>query len=142
MFGVELRGGAIGIRRSPSARATSDRGRLPCEFAEPVRRTTMQVFDRRRLLQSFVDRGFQFHFIAASPTAVGSDDQFATGVVDAIDERGAGEPAEDHGMRRADPRAGQHRDRQLRNQRHVKRDAIAFFDAQLFKTFANLQTSA
>ena len=47
-------------------------------------------------------------------------------VVDAIDERGAREAAEDNRMGRADARACQHRDRQFRNQRHVQRDTIAF----------------
>ena len=51
-------------------------------------------------------------------------------VVDAIDKRGAGESAKDHGVGRANARAGEHRDRQLRNQRHVERDAIAFFNVR------------
>src|SRR2546425_10640410 len=36
-------------------------------------------------------------------------------------------------MRGANPRAGEHRDRQLRNQRHVQRDAITFFHADLLQ---------
>ena len=47
------------------------------------------------------------------------------------DERLRGEPAEDHRVGRADPGAGQHRDRQLGDHRHVDRDAVALADAQL-----------
>src|SRR5947207_9558225 len=36
-------------------------------------------------------------------------------------------------MRGANPRASEHRNRQLRNQRHIKRDAIACFHADLLQ---------
>src|SRR5213080_1796840 len=36
-------------------------------------------------------------------------------------------------MRGANPRASEHRDRQLRNQRHIKRDAIACCHADLLQ---------
>ena len=51
-------------------------------------------------------------------------------IVDAVAQRFGGEAAEDDVVRDADPRAGQHRDRQLRNHAHVDRDAIAFLDAE------------
>ena len=41
------------------------------------------------------------------------------------DERLRGEPAEHDRVRRADPRAGEHRDRQLGDHRHVDRDPVA-----------------
>ena len=50
--------------------------------------------DRRRLIQRFINGGFQLYFLAASPTAVRSHDEFAAGVVDAIDQSGAREAAE------------------------------------------------
>ena len=40
----------------------------------------------RSLLQRFVHRRFQFHFMAAAPSAVCGDDCFALRVIDAIDE--------------------------------------------------------
>ena len=47
------------------------------------------------------------------------------------DERLGGEAAEHDGVRRADPGAREHRDRQLGDHRHVDRDAIAGPDPQL-----------
>ncbi len=51
-------------------------------------------------------------------------------VVDAVAERLGGEAAEDDRMRRPDPGAGEHRDRQLRDHRHVDRDAVARRDPE------------
>ena len=53
------------------------------------------------------------------------------GVVDAAAERLGREAAEDDRVRRADPGAGQHRDRQLGDHRHVDGDPVAGRDAQL-----------
>ena len=44
-------------------------------------------FDGRSFFQRFIDRRFQFHFIAAPPAAVRGDDDFALRIVDAIDQR-------------------------------------------------------
>ena len=90
-------------------------------------------FDRRRLLQCLVNRGFQFHFLAATPAAVRGNDEFAPRVVDAIDQRLAREAAEHDRVRRADTRAGEHRDRQFGNQRHVQSDAVAALNAGAFE---------
>src|SRR6185369_526605 len=68
---------------------------------------------------------FEFYFAAATPTAVRGHDEFATRIVDTIDQRRAGEATEDDRMRGADACAREHRDRKLGNQRHVERDAIA-----------------
>src|SRR4029077_6285617 len=76
-----------------------------------------------------VYRSLEFHLTATSPATISGDYDFATCVVDAIDQRGAGEPAEDHRVGSADARARQHRDREFRNQRHVKRHAIPLFDS-------------
>ena len=105
---------------------------------DPVRRTTMQAFTDGVYFKRFVDCGFEFHFAAAPPAAIGGHDQFATRVVDAIDQRRAGEAAEDDRVRRADARARQHRNRELRNQRHVERDAIAALNVRVFQNVRKL----
>ena len=48
------------------------------------------------------------------------------------------EAAEDDGVRRADPGAGEHRDRQLRDHRHVDRDPVALLDAELLERVGGL----
>ena len=53
-------------------------------------------------------------------------------------ERLGGEPAEDDRVRGADPGAGEHRDRQLRDHRHVDRDAVAGPDAELLERVGRL----
>ncbi len=50
---------------------------------------------------------------------------FGLRVVDAHRELGGGEPAEDHRVHRAEPRAGQHRDDGLGHHRHVDDDPVA-----------------
>jgi hypothetical protein len=53
------------------------------------------------------------------------------GVVDAQGEFVRGEPAEDHRVDRADPRAGEHRDGGLGDHRHVDHHAVALFHTEL-----------
>ena len=83
------------------------------------------VLDRRRLGERFVGDLLQRHDAAAAIAAVGGDEQPRLRVVDAIAQRLGGEAAEDHAVHRADARAGEHRDRELGNERQVDRDAIA-----------------
>src|SRR5215831_18785498 len=89
--------------------------------------------DRGRFLQGFIDGRFQFHFVAAPPTSIRSDHDFALRIVDTVDQRATRETTEHYGVGGADPRASQHGNRQLRNQRHVERYAIAARDANLFQ---------
>ena len=53
-------------------------------------------------------------------------------------QRLGGEAAEDDRVRRADPGAGEHRDRQLRDHRHVDRDPVALLDAELLQRVGGL----
>ena len=107
MFAVEFLSRTIGIDRraqlmppviasgfhvNSAARASNDDARL----------------DGRSFFQRFIDRRFQFHFVAAPPAAVGRDYNFALGIVDAIDQCCAREATEHDGMRGANPRAGKH----------------------------------
>ena len=86
-----------------------------------------------RPLQRLVDVDLESAGLAAPVAAVGGDDQLRLGVVDAVGERLGGEPAEDDGVRRADAGAGEHRDRQLGNHRHVDGDPVAAPDAELLQ---------
>ena len=87
--------------------------------------------DARRRLERGVDRRLELRRLAAPPAAVGGDDDLRLGVVDPAGERLRGEAAEDDRVRRADPGAGEHRDRQLGDHRHVDRDAVAGRDPEL-----------
>jgi len=80
--------------------------------------------------------------LSAPVSAVGGDEQPRLLVVDAIAQRLRTEAAEDHAVNRADPRAGQHGNRQLGNQRKVQRDAITFFDPQRFEDIGKLRDLA
>jgi hypothetical protein len=52
--------------------------------------------DGRSFFQRLVNSRFQLNFLTASPAAVGSDDDFATGIVDAVNQCTAGKAAEDY----------------------------------------------
>src|SRR5437763_1743195 len=58
--------------------------------------------NRWSFLQSFIDRSLEFHFIPASPAAVGGNHCLALRIVDAIDECSAGKSSEDKGVRHTD----------------------------------------
>ena len=88
------------------------------------------VLDRRRSFAGLVDAALQRHEVAAAPALVGGDDRDRRGVVHAVADRVGAEPAEDHRVRRADPGAGQHRHRELRDHRHVDADPVAALDAE------------
>jgi hypothetical protein len=66
----------------------------------------------------------------APPAAVGRHHHLRSRIVDALPQRVGTESAEHDGMRGADPRAGEHGDRQLRNHAEVDRDAISLLHAQ------------
>src|SRR5688572_31760809 len=50
------------------------------------------------------------------------------------------EAAEHDRVNRADARASEHRDRRVRNHRHVDRDAVAFLDAEPFQRVRELRS--
>ena len=60
-------------------------------------------------------------------------------VVDAARQRLGREPAEDDRVGRPDPGAGEHRDRQLGDHRHVDRDPVARLDAELLERVGGLR---
>ena len=91
------------------------------------------LFDGRTLGERLVDRLLERQHLAAPPAAVGRDLQLGAGVAVALGDRLGREAGEDHRVDRADPRTGQHRDRQLRHHRHVDRHAVARLDAEVLE---------
>jgi len=69
--------------------------------------------------------------VAATIIAVAGDEIFGVRRVHARRERVRREPREHDRVGRADPGAGQHRDRQLRDHRHVHRHDVVLLDAEL-----------
>src|SRR5690606_21197750 len=84
----------------------------------------------RALLERAVDLRLQRDDVPTAPGPVLRDDQLGLGIVHAIADRLGGETAEDDTVHRADSRAGEHRDRGLRDHTHVDRDAIALLYAE------------
>ncbi len=97
------------------------------------------VLDGFRSCHRFVSHLLQLHDAAAAKAAVRGDEQAALRVVDAIAQRFGAEAAKHHAMNGADARAGQHRNRQLGHERHVDRDAVAFFRAQRLENVRKLR---
>ena len=105
----------------------------------PGRRWTTTTFSiDGACCERLVGDALQLHDVAAAVAAVGRDQQPRLLVVDAVAQRLGAEAAEHDAVHRADARAGQHRDRQLGNQRQVDRDAIAFPDAERSKDVREL----
>ena len=75
---------------------------------------------------------------ALAVAAVGGDHRRALGVLEAPGQGVGGEAAEHDAVRGADPRTGQHGDRQLGDHGHVDRDPVALADAQLAKGVRHL----
>ena len=94
------------------------------------------------VLERGVDVGLERHDLAAPPAAVGGDDELRTAVREPVLDGVRAEPAEDHRMHRADPRAGEHGNRRFRHQRQVEDDPIPRRDplgGQDVGKFANLR---
>ena len=81
-------------------------------------------------VHGFVDGVLDGGGLAASPLAVGGDDEFGFGVVDARAQCGGGEPGEDDRMGQAEACTGEDRDDGLGDHRHVDRDAVAGDEAE------------
>ena len=77
-----------------------------------------------------VDGALELDFVAAAVAGVLREDGDAAGVVDAVGDGVGGKSAEDDGVNRADARAGEQGDGQLRRHAHVDGDAVAFLDAE------------
>ncbi len=72
---------------------------------------------------------FERHLAAAAYALVGGHDNARLRILDAARERVRRKSAEHHGMNRADARAGKHRERGLRDHRHIDGDAVALLGA-------------
>ena len=96
------------------------------------------MLHRRRLRQRLIDRRLQRQQLAAPPAAIGRDHNFGLRIVVAIGHGLRRKAAKDDAMHRADASAGQHRDRQLRRQRHIDRNHVPFFHAQRFQDVGEL----
>jgi hypothetical protein len=84
-------------------------------------------------VHSLVGDRFHRHRLVAAVCAVASDQSLAGGVDDTVGKGFGGEAAEDDRMHRADAGAGQHREGQFGDHRHIDRDAVALFDAARFE---------
>ena len=76
--------------------------------------------------------------LAPPVAAVGGDQDLRPAVVDAARQGLGREAPEDDRVGRADAGAGEHRDRQLRDHRHVDGDAVALLDAELLEGVGGL----
>ena len=95
--------------------------------------------DRRRGRQRLVGMVLEPDLLAAPIAAVGGEQDLRPAVVDPARQRLGREPAEDDRVGRADPGAGEHRDRQLGDHRHVDRDPVAGLDAELLERVGGLR---
>ncbi len=84
----------------------------------------------RRQRDRRVEQRLVFHHPPRLEPARGGDNHLRLGIGDARGKLGRREAAEHHGMDRAQPRAGQHRDRRLRHHRQVDHHPVAASDAQ------------
>ena len=104
--------------------------RLECDVRANAAPHDDDVLDGRCALERFVRHLLQRHRLSAAEAAVGRDQHFRGGVVDAIAQGHGAEPAEDDAVDRADARAREHRHGELGDHRQVDRDAVAAPHAQ------------
>ena len=79
--------------------------------------------------QRLVDLSLQRRRLTAPVLAVGGDDEFGLGVVDAGAQGTRGEPGENHRVSQAEAGAGEHRDEGFGDHRHVDGHPVAGFEA-------------
>jgi hypothetical protein len=103
-------------------------GRIAARRRDPI--DHHHVLDGRAVGDGNICGGLQQSRLAPAPTAIGGDQHLAFGVVDAVSQGVGGEPAEHHGVGRAETGTCQHRDRELEHHRQVDGDPIALGDAQ------------
>jgi hypothetical protein len=83
---------------------------------------------RRRVLREadrFVDQVLVGHRLAAAHAGIRGDHDLRLRIVDPRGEAGRGKAAENHRVDRPDPHAGEHRERRLRDHRHVDQHPVA-----------------
>ena len=80
-----------------------------------------------------VDGGLDGRGLALAPPAVGGDQRLGVGDLHPLPDRLGREPAEHDVVRRADPRAREHRDDDLGDHRQVDPDDVALADAQVLE---------
>ena len=86
-----------------------------------------------RVGHRLVRDALQRHRLAAPPRLVLGDEHLAAHVVHPVGQRVGREASEDDRVRRAEARAREHRDRELRHHPHVDRDRGALADADLLQ---------
>ena len=99
----------------------------------PVRRRTSTLLHARRGRDRLVGDVLERHGRAAAPRLVLGDEHLAAHVVHPVGERVGREAAEDDGVRRAEARAREHRDRGLGDHAEVDPDGRALLDAELLE---------
>ena len=82
------------------------------------------------LAERVVGVALELDGVAAAPAAVGGDEHPGARVLDPVAQRVGGEAAEDDRVRGSDAGAGEHRDGELGDHRHVDRHAVAPLDAE------------
>ena len=94
------------------------------------------ALDRGALLERVVHVLLEQDLAAAAQAAVGGDHHLRLQVLDARLQRLGGEAAEDHGVRDAQARAGQHGHRRLRDHGHIDDGAAALLQSQVLERVA------
>ena len=83
------------------------------------------VLHRGTIGQRFIYRRLQRHLLAATQAGIAGEHYRGLQVLNASFQSFRGESTEYNRVDNAQPRAGKHRDRQLRNHGHVNRDSVA-----------------
>jgi len=96
------------------------------------------VLDGAGPLDRSVAGRLEIDSLATAPAAVSGDEQLGLGVVDATGQGIGREAAEDDGVWRADPSAGQHGDGQLRDHGHVDGDSVTRAHTKLLERVSGL----
>jgi hypothetical protein len=91
------------------------------------------VLDDVDTLDRLIRVPLQRHDTAAAVPSVARNDDLGRGILDPVAQRLRREPSEHDGVRRPDPRAGEHGDRGLGDHRQIDRDAVTLVDAQAFQ---------
>jgi hypothetical protein len=106
----------------------ADVAALGPRHVRPGARGHHDVLHGRRPLQGLVGVPLEGHALAAPPPLVLGDQHLAPHVVQPIGQGLGGEPAEDHGVGRSQPRAGQHGHGERGDHPHVDPDGGALAD--------------
>ena len=96
------------------------------------------VLDRRCAGERFVGHPLQWHHLTAPVAAICGHEDLGLLIVDAIAQRLRAEAAKDDAVDSADSGAGEHRNRQLRDERQIDGDTIAARDAERLEDVGEL----